>query len=526
MKKLKIIKLTLVLPMIFLATSCNNWLDNNVSPNFTLSNPPNLILPAIEAELGLRMGSDLLRFGGLWAQQIAAQNGRQTEAYDLFIVVPNDVNGVWRVGFYAGFLKDIEEVLAKDAAVTHPYYFGMCKIMKAFGYSMLVDFWGDVPYSEALKGSSNIQPKVDDDAAIYPQLLSLLDDGIAELKKTNINSTLRAPGTDDYFYNGSATQWIKLANSIKLRLYLHLANLPSFDASVITTFITNTPASEFMSSNADEWQLRSDVISGRQNPTHQFILNRTDDICTSSTIINLMNSKSDPRRATYFTPHPFSPAAFAAPPTGTTGYRGLANGTSNFNQTNALSRLHTFVRGAVTTTTIPAGPNLPVSGTGSLSYNGGAPVNIFTFAEYNFIRAELALRYGAPGSAQTFYQAGITASFSDAGLTAAQSASYLATPVGTLTGTPANQLQQLIEEKYVANFLVTGEPFSDWRRTGYPLLSTVPAALNPGNGGVIPRVLPYPQQEVDANPNLKALQAARADNLSATAVRVFWDVRP
>lgn len=520
MKNSRYIKIIALMLAIFSATSCNDFLDNNKSPNLTLSNPPNLILPSIEAELGFRMGSDLLRYGGLWAQQIAAQNGRQTEAYDLFVVVPSDVNGVWRTGFYAGFLKDIEEVLAADPASTHPHYFGMCKIMKAFGYSILVDFWGDVPFSEAMKGNANVQPKADDDAVIYPQLIALLDAGIADMKQT---SGLRAPAADDYFYGGNATRWIRLANSIKLRLYLHLANLPSFNTSAINTFISNTPAIEFMTAVEDDFQLRTDVLAGRQNPTHQFIVSRTDDICTSATIINLMNSKSDPRRATYFTPFPFSPTLLATPPTGTTGYAGLANGTSNFGLTNALSRLHTFVRGAVTSTTIPAGPNLAVGG---LAYNGQAPVNILTFAEYNFIRAELALRYGAPGSAQTFYQEGIKASFLDAGLTTGQAAAYLLTPAGTLTGTPAQQLQELIEEKYVANFLVTGEPYSDWRRTGFPILSTVPANLNPGNAGVVPRVLPYPQQETDANPNLKALQEARATNLSDPSVRVFWDVRP
>lgn len=510
----------MLLGLLLSATSCNDWLDDNKSPNLTLSNPPNLILPSIEAELGLRMGSDLLRYGGLWSQQISAQAGRQTEAYDLFVIVPTDVNGVWRTGFYAGFLKDIEEILAKDPASTHPFYFGMCKIMKAFGFSMLVDFWGDVPYSEAFLGNANIQPIADDDATIYPKLLTLLDEGIADMRQT---SGLRAPAVDDYFYAGNAARWIRFANTLKLRLYLHLANTPTFDASVITTFINATPPAEFMTAVADDFQLRFDVISGRQNPTHQFILTRQDDICTSATIANLMNSKSDPRRSTYFTPAPFSPALLATPPTGTTGYVGLPNGTSNFGIRNDLSRIHTFVRGLLTTTTIPAGPNLTVF---QLAYNGQAPVNILTFAEYNFVRAELALRYGAPGTAQTFYQAGITASFLDAGLTAAQATAYIATPAGTLTGTPAAQLQQLIEEKFVASFMVTGEPFSDWRRTGFPALSAVPPALNPGNGGVIPRVLPYPQQEFDANPNLAALQAARSNNLSAPSVRVFWDTRP
>lgn len=66
--------------------------------------------------------------------------------------------------------------------------------------------------------------------------------------------------------------------------------------------------------------------------------------------------------------------------------------------------------------------------------------------------------------------------------------------------------------------MVAVEPWNDWRRTGFPLLNLIPASLNPGNGGRVPRVLPYPQQEVDANPNI--VQRA---NLSER--RVFWDVR-
>jgi len=80
-------------------------------------------------------------------------------------------------------------------------------------------------------------------------------------------------------------------------------------------------------------------------------------------------------------------------------------------------------------------------------------------------------------------------------------------------------LQQLIEEKYVALFMVATEPRSDWRRTGYPVLSQVPSALNPGNGGNVPRVIFYPQQEVDANPKL-------VQRSSLSDKKVFWDTRP
>ena len=89
---------------------------------------------------------------------------------------------------------------------------------------------------------------------------------------------------------------------------------------------------------------------------------------------------------------------------------------------------------------------------------------MLTFAEYNFIRAEAALM-GAPGSAQTFFTAGITASMQEVGVSAAEIANYLAVPSnGTLSGTTAQQLQQIIEEKYVASFGVSVEPWNDWRR--------------------------------------------------------------
>lgn len=523
MKLTKILKSGFVIITLAFVYSCDSFIDDNISPNLTTSNPPQLILPSIEAQLGFNMGSDLHRYSALWSQQLAAQNGRQTENYDKYVLASTELNGVWRTNFYGGVMADIEEILKKPATDVHPHYFGICKVLKAFSYSIMVDFWGDVPFSQAIQGEANLQPDVDDDAAIYPQLITLLDAAIVDLKAT---SGLAAVGTDDYIYGGSTNiiRWIRFANTLKLRLYLHMANVPGFDTGVITTFINNTPVTEFMTAVADDFQLRFETTAGKQNPTHQFILSRTDDICTSSTIVGLMNGKADPRRATYFTPFPFSPALYAAPPSGTTGYVGLQNGFGAGSVSNALSRVHTFVRGAVTTTAIPAGPNLTVA---NLAYNGSATVNMLTYAEYNFIRAELALRYGAPGVAQTFFQAGITASVVDAGLTAGQAATYIASDadgdlvtVGTLSGTTDQQIRKIIEEKYVANFAVAGEPWSDWRRTGYPLLTLLPGTLNPGNSGKVPRALFYPQQEADANPKVAAVQRA---NLSDR--KVFWDTR-
>jgi hypothetical protein len=508
----KIITLTSLVATMWLGVGCEKTLDVNIDPNKTISNPPNLILTSAEAQLGFSMGADLNRYTALFVQQIAAQNGRQTEAWDAYVLQPTEVNGLWRDNVYAGFLADTEEIINKGTSI-HPAYLGISKALKAFGFSLMTDLWGDVPFTEALKGTENSQPKPDKSQDIYTGLLTLLDEAIVDLRKT---SPLVAPTTDDYIYGGRTQNWIRFANTLKLRLYLHMANSSSFNASTVQAFIANTPATDFMTANADDFQMRFDVVAQRQNPIHQFIISRVDDICTSSTTVNLMNGKADPRRPLYFTPAPFSPANLTTPPTGTTGYVGLRNGTAGGDVNNNLSRLHTYVRGTVTSTTIPTGPTLAVGG---LTYNGNAPVNMFTFAEYNFIRAEMALRYGTAGNAEEFYRAGIQSSMSDVGVSVANATAYLATSAGTL-GTGAAALQKLIEEKYIANFLVSVEPWNDWRRTGFPILQPIPTTANPGNNGRFPRALPYPQQETDANPLLKAIQR---NNLSERPV--YWDTR-
>lgn len=502
--------------LMMTAGACDKFLDVNVDPNLTVDNPPNLMLPSVGSMLGFVMGSDLNRYSLLWAQQIAAQAGRQTETYDAYTIQPTEVNGVFRTNIYSGILMDLERILAKPTASTHPHYYGIAKIIKGFTFMISADCWGDIPFSEALQGDNAVyQPKLDPSQAVYTGVLRLLDEGIAEMKKT---SALAAVGNDDYFYGGSANaiRWVRLANSIKLRIYLHWSTLPNFDRAALTSFINSTPAADFMQATSDDFNIAFETTARRQNPIHQFILDRQDDITSSSTIINMMNTKVDPRRANYFTPMPFSMALLAAPPTGNTGYVGLRNGTGAGAINNNFSRIHTYTRGAVTGGN-PTGPSLGVA---ALTYAGNAPVRILSFAEYNFIRAELALRFNIGGdaaAAQTFYQAGIRASMTNAGVSAAAADAYLAAN-GTLSGSPEDQLRRLIEEKFVANFLVAVEPWNDWRRTGFPLLNLIPATVNPGNSGRVPRALPYPQQEVDANPNIK-------QRASLSANPVFWDVR-
>src|SRR5204863_3028794 len=119
-------------------------------------------------------------------------------------------------------------------------------------------------------------------------------------------------------------------------------------------------------------------------------------------------------------------------------FKGVPNTNPNgVNANSNYSRIHTFLRGTVTAGSAPP-----------FTYSGAAPQRMFSFAEYNFIRAEAALM-GAPGDPQAFFTAGINASMTEAGVSGANITTYLAAN-GTLTGTNAQNLQQIIEEKYIA----------------------------------------------------------------------------
>jgi hypothetical protein len=214
-------------------------------------------------------------------------------------------------------------------------------------------------------------------------------------------------------------------------------------------------------------------------------------------MVSLMNGKADPRRPFYFTPFPFT----SSPAT----YKGVKPGDPvgiNY------SRIHTYLRGSASgSPTQQSGGGITA---GAYLYTGAAPIRMLTYQEYCFIRAEAALM-GAPGDAQTWFTAGITASLQDVGVTAPNITTYLTTN-GTLIGTPAQQLQQVIEEKYVALFGVSMEPWTDYRRTGYPALVPPSDAVETS----VPRSLYYPQSEIDLNPNAPKQKT----NLQA---KVFWD---
>lgn len=215
---MKRIRLSILMGAIFLfsVSSCDIMdLDINVDPNNPATVSPALLLNNVEVD---GIASIVGNFNGT-GMGFTVQN---TDNDDFFFN-NQSWNGAWN-GMYTGPLKDLDELIKLvevdnngDGRPDQPRYLGIAQVMKAYMFSVMVDWWGDIPYSEAFKGNSIPQikePVYDDDTAIYADCIALLDKAIANL-------ALSSPAiSGDVIYSGNATRWTKAAKSLKLKLLL------------------------------------------------------------------------------------------------------------------------------------------------------------------------------------------------------------------------------------------------------------------------------------------------------------------
>lgn len=502
--KLRYIKIAVLFSGIVAVSSCKKMMDINYDPDRIpdTNSPIAQLLTSAQVNIGFTAGSDLFRYTTLIMQQMSggASQPNQTYEYGRYNITGSDVNNLWS-SLFATTLSDLELIIKQGGA--SPHYVGLAKVLKAFTYQQIVDTWGDVPYSEAQQLSANTAPKYEDDAAIYPKLITLLTEAVTDM---NAATSALSPGTNSVIYsNASWTTarafWIKFANTLKMRLLIHYSKKdPAFCVAQINALVSS--GGPFMSAVADNFQMAFYDVANQRNPISAFEVSRPNYLFADARMLSLMGAKNDPRRPFYFTDFPV----------GSGNYVGVSATALPPAPNNNYSRVHTYLRGNLVT---------PGAGTNSGVYTGAAPQRMQTFSEYCFIRAEAGLMgastTGAPApyasTVDGWYQAGIAASMDQAGVSAANRDAYIA--ANPLTGTNAQKLQQIIEEKYISNFGVSGEPWSDYRRTGFPTLSVPTNILN----GVtaVPRSLFYAQSEVDLNPNFPGQKAASLQD------KVFWD---
>lgn len=199
--------------VLFLGSCELTNLDINTDPNNPSKANLNLLLTNAEYR-GINTFTGAMNSSLHYVMNMMGDQGASR-----FDLNANSFNGSWNT-LYAVPLKDLEEMINLATEQNNPLYLGVGQIMKAYYFSVMVDLWGDVPYSEGLQANSETAikaPKFDDGKAIYSQLLKLLDEGIANLGKTGVAVS------GDLIYSGNTARWIKAANSIKFRLLLNMA---------------------------------------------------------------------------------------------------------------------------------------------------------------------------------------------------------------------------------------------------------------------------------------------------------------
>lgn len=345
------------------------------------------------------------------------------------------------------------------------------EVLEVFAWHVLVDTFGDIPYTQALNPEEFPLPAYDDDAVIYEDLISRLTTAISGLDAGQGFTSA------DVIYGGDMDQWSKFANSLLLRLGMRLSEVnPGLSQSTAEAAISGG----VFTSNSDNAVIEYQTSPPNTNPLWlDLVQSGRSDYLAANTIVDYMNDLNDPRRDDYFDDNLAG------------GFKGGIYGASNsFPE-------YTHIGEAFLDPTLPG---------------------IFLdYAEVEFYLAEAAARnYGVAGSAQSHYQNAVTASILYWDGTVAEANAYLAQPA--VSYDQSNWEELIGTQFWLAMYNNPFQGWSTWRKYDEPELNI---AFN--SGDPVPLRYTYPVNEQTLNEtSYNAASSAIGGDIQQTPV--FWDV--
>jgi hypothetical protein len=550
----------ILLAILILITGCSkDFLDINTNPKLPTTAPLGQLLTNVEVQLGegFAIKNGLSNFAAVYMHQICMR-----EDPDQYGVngVSYYTNNPWDE-VYTDPAQDLELMIKNADESGDLIYAGIARIINAYMFSVLVDVYANVPFSEANKNiEGNPYPKYDNGAEIYPQLFAMLDQAIANINDVNA-ANLFVPGDDDLIYQGDTEKWIRLANTLKLKLYNQVRLVQDVSQQVNALITADQLIEEGM-----DFMLPYGVSKtpDNRNPGYLEYEAGQKGFYISPWFYRIMRGQNpniftgieDPRIPYYF-------------------YKQLAVGqdTREGNPTEYRDG------GFVTIYFGSIGPNRDHSTDGSMtvmgiypvggrfdegdhkavdvnSGTGAAPFRFVTYADRLYTQAELVNAGLVSGVEKDLLESAMNASFKLVDHVVELSQTIQSVPV--LDGSveeveyidavlneydnapdAAKRLEIIMTQKWIASFGNSLDQWTDYRRTGYPVVFD-PRNTEQAPGGFvsspdgptvgadplpipvqrineIPYSLPWSQDDLLINPNAP-------DQKDPATFKVFWDI--
>ena len=434
-------------------------------------------------------------------------------------------------GYWAEIFRDVLVDLKETKAIVDATEAGISDadraamlaaidVLEVYGYHMLVDAFGDVPYEQALGGSTTPTPVYDDAETIYKALIVRLT---ADATAFGLGGN--AFGSNDLMFGGDAGQWLLFTNSLKLRLGMRLADVDNaaaekavVEAVTSGVFTSGVAAMTYIGANPYQSPLYE----------HYYVSNRKDYI-VANTLVDKMHELADPRMDLYFDATiPFS-------------YRTDDNNTK-IDSTFESGSFFLYYSDRTVYATAPF-TILAIDSLDEFSYyvggEYGSSNSYYNYSHFDaqmltaeyatvlsdnveveFLLAEAVERgYAVGGTAEEHYNNAITASILAWGGASADATAYLADAAVAYTTATGDYKTKIGTQKWIALYNRGVEAWAEARRLDAPTFY-VPNGLTAAD---IPMRMPYPFNEENLNKDNKDA-AATAIGGDAVATKLFWDV--
>lgn len=524
--------------LLMLGACTKNFTAINTDPTQASSAvfDPNLLLPTAEIEyMTANQGySAPILFQSMWVQIFASaaypsyySNG------DKYVASSNILTydaSIWNDGYTAaGECYTIQSLIkSKGDSATLNNLNGIALIFQLLNLELITDTYGDCPYSQALQGASGVgYPVYDSQQSIYLSMLAKLDSVIPTLSASG------AIPTNDIIYNGSIAEWQKFGYSLMLRMAMRLTKADAADAQ---TYAEKAYAGGVFTSISDDAYVTFDHTDNYNNSNSSALQTEEDyaEVKWDQKLISYLKTNNDPRlpviaevpqggltaasneslagnstaSAQVGMPNGYDENGGATDISNSPGYPGASTGAGGSNPTGNYSRPTSTLYLALNT-----------------------PGFILTYAQTELLLAEAAARGWSVGaSASTHYANGLAAALQTYGtfngstpISAGTATTYAAAnplDISSMTNSLA-----MINMQYwatVGTLFDFSEAWSNWRRSGYPVLTPVNYAGN-FTGGVIPRREIYPSSEGTTNPTNYATAVKNLSGGDTWVAHVWWD---